>query len=197
MFTVIHFDADAAFFEFSEDLIHRRHNLLFLGIFAINRDNHNLGWGNFRGHFHTLIVAVNHNQRANHACRHTPRSGVGEFKFVVFVEEINFESGGEILPKIMGCAALQGFGIAHHGFDASGHLRTSETLGIRFIALHNGDRAIIFGEIGVNIKHSIGFFFRFFGGGVRGVTLLPVKFGGAEKEFGTQLPAHNAAPLVD
>jgi hypothetical protein len=68
--------------------------------------------------------------------------------------------------------------------------------GVGFFSGDYRDGGVVHGEIGVDVQHLAGFEFGFFAGGVGGMAFLPIKFEGAEKKFGAELPADHAVPLI-
>ena len=73
----------------------------------------------------------------------------------------------------MGCTGLQRFFILHHGFDTVGMFCACKLFGVAFFTGNYRKRKIFFGKFFINFQNLEGFFFRFFGGGMRGVPFLP------------------------
>ncbi len=107
------------------------------------------------------------------------------------------KSLGEILPQIVRGPCLQRFAVSHHRFDGVRLVRAREALGGRLAPGNDRNGGFVDGEIRIDLQHLPRFRFRFLERGVRGVPLLPEKFQRAQEEFGAQLPAHHAVPLID
>ena len=85
---VIHFDADACGFEFRENAVSNFHHFAFLIIIFEDGHDDSLN-GREAGRQHkTLVVAVGHDDGADHAGGKTPRSCLAELQGVVLVNDI-------------------------------------------------------------------------------------------------------------
>ena len=172
-------------------------DLGFLVVVFVDRHDDHLRGGQARRQDEPLIVAVHHDNRPDKARGKAPGRGPAELQGAFAVEIADGEGLGEILAEIVRSARLQRFAVAHHGLDGVGLVGAGETLGRGLAAGDDRDRRFIHGEVGVDVEHLARFGFGFIERGVGGVALLPVKFQRAQKEFGTQFPAHHAVPLVD
>ena len=144
-----------------------------------------------------LIVAVHHDDRADHARRKPPRSRPAVLQHAGLIEVANLEGFREILPQVVRSAELQRLSVAHHGFQRIRDVGPGELLGVRLSPRDHGNRGFAHREIRVDVEHLPRLGLALFGGGVRGVALLPEKFERAQEKPRAQFPAHYAVPLID
>src|SRR5256886_6751313 len=107
-----------------------------------------------------------------------------------------FRSLGEVLAEIVRRARLQRLVVLHQRLQRVGAQRTGEPLALRLQARDHGHRHPLLLERAVHTEHLARLRLGFGLGGVRGMSLLPQKLGGAEEQPGAKLPAHDVAPLV-
>ena len=119
------------------------------------------------------FVTVRHDDSADHAGGSAPGCGVRGFLHAVGVEEFDIERVREILPEVMRRTRLQTLAVVHHGFHAVRSHRAREFFLYRLFARDHGDSKAIFRKFFIHAEHAHRHFFRFFGGGVRGVPFLP------------------------
>ena len=97
------------------------------------------------------------------------------------IQEFNFAGFSKVLPKKMACSRLQRLAILHHGLDGKRIHRSRKSLAVSLATLDHRHGHPVLREVLVYIQHLHGFFARLYLGGMRGVTLLPQKFRGAQK----------------
>ncbi len=149
------------------------------------------------GKHETVIVAVRHDQGTDQSRRNAPACGPGIFAFAALGLEHDLLGLGEILAQEVARAGLQRFAILHHRFDRKRLDGTGKSFGRCFAADDDRHRHPVFGKVGVDIDHPLGFFDRFFAGGVNGVSFLPQELGGPQKHPRPHFPADDVGPLVD
>src|ERR1700686_433965 len=162
----------------------------------MNRDDYHLIGSNFGRQDETLVVAMDHDDGADDARRKPPGGCPAMLELAALIEVANFKRLCKVLAKKMRRAELQGLPVPHHGFQGIGGVSASELLRIGLPAGDYRDGGVVDGEIGVDVEHLARFGFGLLAGGVRGVAFLPEKFERAEEEFGAQLPADDAVPLI-
>jgi len=64
-----------------------------------------------------VVVAVRHDQAADHPRRHPPRRRPGVLQGLVAALELNLERLGEVLPEVVRRAGLQRAAVAHQRLD--------------------------------------------------------------------------------
>ena len=90
-----------------------------------------------------------------------------------------------------------GYIAGHHRLAGVGVVGTGEAFVDGFLSVQHGEGEFLLHDAPVYLEHPHGLLDRLFFCRVCGVSLLSEKFGGAQEETGTFLPAHDAAPLVD
>ena len=160
-------------------------------------DNYRLNGRDVRRQAKSALIAVRHNDSAYHAGGSTPRGLVRILVRAVLVEELYIERFGEVSAEVVRGTRLQTLAVVHHRFHRVGRLSAREFFLFGFLTDKHGHREYVPGEFFVNVQHFQGFFLRFLGGGVEGVTFLPEEFGSAEERAGGFFPAHDVSPLID
>ncbi len=168
------------------------HAVLVLG----DRDHDHLDRRDARRQNQAVVVAVHHDQRADHTRGGAPRGLVRIVELVVLAGKGDAKALGKAVSEIVRGAALQSNAVVHHRLDGIGSLRAGELLLFGLLTGHGRDRHGFGIKIGVDLEHTQGLFLCFLGGGVHGVTLLPEKFRGAQERTRGLFPSHHAAPLV-
>ena len=151
----------------------------------------------FRRNDDAVVVAVSHDQRADHARRKSPARGINELASSLLRLERNVESFREILAQMMRRSRLKRLAVAHHGFDGIRMIGARKLLAFGLAAFDHRQRHVVLGEGLVDPQHPQRFFFRLFIGRVRGVTFLPKELRGAQKQSRSHFPANDVRPLID
>ena len=150
----------------------------------------------FRGQDQTVVVAVGHDHRTDHASGGAPGGLERILQLVVPAGEGHAIGAGELIAKVVGGGALEGLAVLHHALHGVGGLRAGELLLLGLAAAHHGDGQHVFIEIGVAVELLLGFRLGLLGGLMDGVALLPPELTGAQEGAGGLLPADDGAPLV-
>ncbi len=108
-----------------------------------------------------LIVAVDHDDCADHARGKSPGSRPAMLLHAGLIEVLHFKGLREILTEEMRRARLQGFAVAHHGFDGIGDVCACEFFGVGFLAGDYRDCGFVYGEVRVDVEHLARFVFGF------------------------------------
>ena len=174
----------------------RLQHFFLLFVFAVNRHQHGFDGRNLRWQHQALVVGVAHDQAANQPRAHSPTGLPDVIQLPFLTLELHIERLAEVLAQVVTGAGLQGKAILHHGLNAVGLQRSGELLRLRFQALDHRHGHHILGDFGVHVQHAEDFPRGFLVIGVRGVTLLPKKFSGAQEHAGAQFPADDVGPLV-
>jgi len=178
-------------------LISQRQHGAALRVLAPDRHDHDLDRRQAGRQHQPLVVAVAHDDGADHARADAPTGGPGVLELIVLVQELDIECPGKVLAHEVAGARLQRPAVAHHRLDAVAGDGAGELLPIAFLALDHRQRSLVDGEVGVDVQHAQRLLHGFLLGGVGGVAFLPQEFGGAQEEAGAHLPAHHVGPLVD
>ena len=176
---VIHLDANARGFEFLVYTVSDCHYFhLFIFLFENGNDD-GLNGREARRQHQPLIVAVSHDDRADHASGQAPRCGFTKLQCVILIQVLNLKSLRKVLAKIMRGGGLQCAFILHHAFNGGGDLRAGKSFSFTLRALDDGQRRFIDRKVRINIEDAVHLFNGFVLGSVRRVTFLPIKLGGS------------------
>ena len=148
------------------------------------------------GENESVIVAVSHNDRADHTGRNAPGCLVRVLDLIVACGVLDVESLCKTVAEVVSCTALKSNAVVHHGLYGVGLNSTRELLLLGLLTLDYGNSERLLIEIGINVEHTDGLLTRLFFGLVHSVTLLPEELGGAEERTGGLFPTNNVAPLV-
>ena len=96
----------------------------------------------------------------------------------------------------MRCTALQSFAVLHQRLDRQGILGSRETFAVALVPDNDGNGQPLFGKIGIDTNHLLGFGDRLLTRFMRGMPLLPQEFGRTQEQARTHFPAHDIGPLV-
>ena len=121
---------------------------------------------------------------------------MGILRLVLLICIGDLKSPREAVSKIVAGAGLKSLAVMHQGLDGIGGFRAGELFLFRLSSLYHRNSKLLFTKIRVNVEHTLSFFHRLLGGGVHGVTLLPVKLHGAEEGARGFFPANHGAPLI-
>ena len=143
-----------------------------------------------------IIIAMRHDDAANHAGGNTPAGGMGELLIALFVLIFDPRRLGKTRAQIMRRSGLQGFPILHHRFDAVGCYCTRKTLILRLFASHNGHRQRTFSKGTVHFERAHRFLHGICAVGMGGMPFLPQKLACAQEHTRAHFPADNIGPLV-
>ena len=113
------------------------------------------------------------------------------------LKELNVARAREILAQEMARAGLQRLAVLHHRLDAERALGAREPLAGRLLALDDGHRHPVLGEVGVDVEHPHRLFDGLLARRVRRMAFLPEELGRAQEQPRAHLPAHDVGPLVD
>ena len=194
-------EEDAAIVDYCMELIDQLHAVIddrriLFGV-AQHRHDHDLIGRDARRDAQAVIIAMGHDEPADHAGRHAPAGRLRQFLAALGILETDIlrlaEGGAQEVRR----TGLQRLAILHHGFDRIGGDGPGESLVLRLFARDDGHRHAIFGEGAVDFQHLERLFHRLFDGGVRGMAFLPEEFGGAQEHAGAHFPTHDIGPLVD
>ena len=159
-------------------------------------EDDDLNGGDLRGQHKTVVVAVRHDDRADHARRGAPGRLERILHLVVAPGERDVIGTGELVAEVVGRCALQRLVVLHHALAGVGGFRTGELFLLGLAAGDNGDGEDVLKEIGVALELLRGLGLGLLGGFVDGVTLLPPELAAAQERTGRFLPADDGAPLV-
>ena len=159
-------------------------------------DDHGLNGGHAGRQDQAPVVAVGHDDAADHAGGNAPAGLVGMVEDVVLAGKGDVKRLGKAVAEIVGGARLQRLAVVHHALHGIGLLGAVEFLLIGLLPLHHGHGQHVFHEVGIDVQHPLGLFPGLVGGGVHGVALLPQKLPVAQEGAGGLFPAQHAAPLV-
>ena len=164
---------------------------------ALNRNDHHLIRRDARREDEPAVVAVRHDDAADHSRRNAPRGRPGVLQRLVAALELDLERFREVLPEVVRRAGLQRAAIAHERLDGIGARRAGKLLARALLPVEHGHREHLFRERLVDAEHPQRLFVRFGFGLVRGVALLPEEFGRAQERPRHLLPSDDVRPLVD
>ena len=159
-------------------------------------DHHRLGGGDPGRQHQAVVVAVGHDDAADHPGADAPAGLVGIVGLVVLAGEGDVESLGKAVAEVVAGAGLEGLVVVHHALHGVGLLRAVELLLVGLAALDDRHGQHVLHEVRVDVQHPHGLFPGLFGGGVHGVALLPQELPVAEEGPGGLFPPQHAAPLV-
>ena len=166
-------------------------------VLVADAHHHRLDVGEARGHPQAPVVAVTHDEPADHPGGGAPRRGPAQLLLAVGVEVLDVEGLGEVLAQLVAGAHLQGLAVAHHGLARHGVDGAGEAVVAGLDAEELGHGEHVHHEVGVGVVQDPGRVGAGVGlGGVGGVALLPEELGGPQEQPGSQLPAHDVAPHV-
>ena len=159
-------------------------------------DDHGLDGGDAGGQDQAVVVAVGHDEAADHPGGHAPTGLVGVVQGVVLAGEGDVKSFGEAVAEVVAGAGLERLVVVHHALDGVGLLGAVELLLVGLLALDHGHGQDVFQEVSVDVQHLLGLGAGFLGGGVHGVALLPQELPVTQEGAAGLLPAQHGAPLV-
>ena len=146
---------------------------------------------------HAIVIAVRHDECADHARADAPARGVHKLPRVVATEELDVRRLGEVLTEVVRGAGLDCLFVLHHGFDGQGADSAGEALALRLLTRDHRDGQMLAHELLVNAVHEFRFGDGLFGGFMRRVAFLPEELGRAQEQTRAHLPAHHIGPLID
>ena len=148
-------------------------------------------------HHQAVIVAMDHDQPADQACRYAPGCGPDMFKSTLPRLVLDSRCPGEVLPQEMAGTGLQRLAVLHHGFNAQRTHGAREPFGCRLLTNQDRHRHVLLREFPVDVQHTARFFPGLLLGLVCRVSLLPEELRCTQEQTGPQFPADNVCPLVD
>ena len=163
-----------------------------------HRQHHHLRGRDGGRHQQARVVAVPHDQPADHPGGRAPRRRPGQLPLPGRIQEVDPERPREVLPQLVAGGHLQGLAVAHHGLAGHGVDRPREPLPLGLVPDQHGEGEAVDEEVAVDLEVDAAGV----GGGVgaravRGVPLLPEELAGAQEQPGPQLPPHDVGPLVE
>ena len=108
-----------------------QHALLVLG----HGDDHDLDGGDAGGQDQAVVVAVGHDDAADHPGGHPPAGLVGVVELVVAAGKGDVKGLGKTIAEVVAGAALEGLVVVHHALHGVGLLGAVELLLIGLPAL--------------------------------------------------------------
>ena len=192
LIAVVEFDAERLC-EFIADLARFFQHALFV---LCDGDDHDLDRSDLRREDESVVVAVRHDDRADHTRRNAPRRLMRVTDFVVPVGERDVERFGESVAEVVRRAALERDAVVHHRLDGVRLFRAGKFFLLRLASRDRGDRERLEVEVLVNFQHAERFRARLVGRFVHRVSLLPEEFGRAEERARRLFPANDGAPLI-
>ncbi len=154
-------------------------------------------WASRGGQTMPRVVAVGHDQPADHPGRHAPRRAPDVVEPALGGLELDLERLGEVLAEVVGGAGLERLVVLHQRLAGVGPQRAGELLALGLAPGDHRHRHPLLHEAPVEPEDQERLLLRLRLGGVGGVALLPEELGGAQEEPGAHLPADHVAPLVD
>ena len=139
----------------------------------LNRNDHHLGGRHIRRKNQSVVIAVHHDDGADHAGGHAPGCLVDILEFIVFVQVLDLKSSRKAFAEVVAGAALQGLAVVHQCLDGVGCLGAGELFLIGLLAAHHRNRQILLREIRVDVQHQLGSLLGILIGCMSGVSLLP------------------------
>ena len=170
---------------------------LILLIVAEHRHDDDLVRRDARRTAQPVVVAVGHDDAADHPRRHAPAGRVAQAVAAVPILVTDARGIGEAGAEIMRGAGLQRLAVLHHRLDRIGRDGSREALILGLFAGNDGHREHILGKGAVHFERAQRFGHRVGLVCVRGMAFLPKKFAGAQEHARAHLPAHDIRPLVD
>lgn len=146
-----------------------------------DRDDRELDQGDLRRQHEAVVVAVHHDDRADHAGGNAPRGLVRVLQRVVAARERDAEVLRPAVAEVVARAALQRDAVVHHRLDRVGGDRAGELLLLGLLARHGRDREDVLIELLIGAEHAERFLHGLLGGLVHRVALLPQELGGAQE----------------
>ena len=174
----------------------RGRRLQHAGLVGRHGDHHRLGGGDPGRQHQAVVVAMGHDDAADHPGADAPAGLVGIVGLVVPAGEGDVKGLGEAVAEVVAGAGLEGLVVVHHALHGVGLLRAVELLLVGLAALEDGHGQHVLHEVRVDVQHPHGLFPGLFGGGVHGVALLPQELPVAQEGAGGLFPPQHAAPLV-
>ena len=156
-----------------------------------------MGRGDARRQHEPVVVAMRHDERADHPRGHSPARRPRVFELALARLKLNPARLREVLPEEMRGARLDGFSILDHRLDAKRLHRAGKALAFGLLAGNHRNRQIVAREGLVDAQHLHRFLARLGFGLVRGVALLPEELGRAQEQSRPQLPANDIRPLIE
>ena len=179
-----------------EPLLQRRRALEDAGLVLGDGQDDDLDGSDLGREHQAVVVAVGHDNRADHPGGAAPGGLVGVLELVVPAGEGDAVGAAELIAKVVGGGALERLSVLHHALDSIRCLGAGKLLLVGLAAGHHGDGQNVFKEVGIAAKLLHGLVLGFLGGLVDGVSLLPPELAAPQEGTGGLLPADDAAPLV-
>ena len=161
-----------------------------------NGKNDDLDGGDLGRQDEAVVVAVRHDDGADHAGGGAPGGLEGILELVVAAGEGHVVGTGELVAEVVAGRALKGLVILHEAFDGVGRFGAGELFFFGLLAGNDGDGENILKEVGIAAELLLGLVLRFLGRFMDGVALLPPELSGAQERAGRFFPADDGAPLV-
>ena len=149
-----------------------------------------------RGQDKAVVVAVGHDDRADHARGGAPGRLKRVLELVVAAGEGHVIGAGELISKVVARRTLKRLAVLHHALDGIGRLGARELLLLGLAAGDDGDGEHVAEEVSVAVELLHRLSLRLLGGLVDGVALLPPELARTQERAGGLLPADDGAPLV-
>ena len=164
----------------------------------VRRDgnDHRLHGRDARGQDKAVVVAVGHDDRADHARGGAPGGLERILELVVAAGEGHVVGTGELIAEVVAGRALQRLAVLHHALDGVGRLGARELLLLGLAARNDGNGEDVFKEVRVALELLLGLGLGLLGGLVDGVALLPPELTAAQERARGLFPADDRAPLV-
>ena len=173
-----------------------QHRLLLLRS-AVDGDEHDVGRGDPGREHEAVVVGVGHDHRADQPRGDPPRGRPAVLLGAGRTGELDLLGVGEVLPEEVRRAGLECLAVLHHRLNRVGVDGPGKALRGGLGAADHRHGEIAFGEGGVDVEHPQRLLDRLGARRMRGMPLLPEKFGGAEEDAWAHLPADDVGPLVD
>ena len=149
-----------------------------------------------RGQNQTVVVAVRHDNSADHTGGGAPGGLERVLKLIVAPSEGHIVSAGKLIAEVVGGRALEGLAVLHHALNGIGRFGAGELLLVGLAAADDGNGKDVFKEVGIAAQLLLGLSLCLLGGFVDGVSLLPPELTRAQERPRGLFPANDGAPLV-
>ena len=147
---VVYFDTDASCLECCKQFICFLKNAFFA---LLDRNDDCLSRSDSRRQDKSAVVTVNHDDRTDHTCCHTPGCLVYVFQCIVLVCVLNAECSGESVTEVVACTGLKCFTVMHQGLNCVGSYCTCEFFFVCLLTFDDRDSQNFFAEISVQVQH--------------------------------------------
>ena len=161
-----------------------------------NRNDDNLYGSYSGGKYKSVIIAVSHDNGADHSRRNTPGGLVRIFYRIISSGEGNVEGLCEAVPEIVGGSALESNAVMHHRLDSISLFCACKLLFFGLLSGDSGDSKAIEIKLLVYAEHTSCLFPCLFLGLMHCMSLLPEELGGAEERTGRLFPTYHVYPLI-